>query len=70
MKSIIKDKLSSSVQKKEDDASLKQLHASFPTDKPTFDLSNLQADTDTSPLIDENRLATKAQAIVDKFGEF
>lgn len=70
MKSLIKDKLSKSVQKKEDEKTLKQLHVNFPSDKPTFDLTILAESETTEPLIDEQWLIEKAEAIRKKLAEF
>lgn len=70
MKSLIKDKLSKSVQSKEDEASLKKLHINFPSDKPTFDINLLEKAAHTGPNIEESRLIDKAEAIKDKLAEF
>lgn len=70
LKSLIKDKLKKSVQKKEDDAAVKQLYINFPKDKPTFDLTLLTADPTLDTSIDESWLVEKAQAIKDKLLEF
>lgn len=70
LKSLIKDKLGKKIQKKEDTQAIKQLHISFPKDKPTFDSSLLTIDVDTWPSVDEERLYKKAQAIKSKLAEF
>lgn len=70
MKSLIKEKLSKNVQKKEDEQTLKQLHLNFPSDKPTFDINILTENLDAGPQIDEQWLIEKADAIRSKLAEF
>lgn len=70
LKSLIKEKVHAKVQKKEDDETMRQLHISFPSDKPTFDINVLGIEQKTGPLVDENRLLTKAEGIKEKLGEF
>ena len=70
MKSLIKDKMSKNVQKKEDEQTLKQLHLNFPSDKPTFDINVLTENVDAWPQIDEQWLVEKAEAIRSKLLEF
>ncbi len=70
LKSLIKDNLKKHVQKKEDDAAVKQLYINFPKDKPSFDLNLLDIDSNADSTIDESRLVDKAQAIKDKLQEF
>ena len=70
LKSLIKDKMKKSVQKREDKQTLEQLHISFPKDKPTFDSTILTIDAETTPSVSEERLFEKAQAITDKLAEF
>jgi hypothetical protein len=70
LKSLIKDKLKKSVQRKEDTQALEQLHISFPKDKPTFDSTLLTKDEIKAPGVSEERLYNKAQAIKEKLAEF
>lgn len=70
LKSMLKDKIKKKVTKKEDDQTIKQLHVSFPKDKPTFDIELLDTDGPTEPTVDEERLYAKAQAIKNKLHEF
>jgi len=70
LKSLIKDKLKKSVQKKEDTQTLEQLHISFPKDKPTFDSTLLTKDEVKAASVSEERLYNKAQAIKEKLAEF
>ena len=70
LKSLIKDKMKKTVQKKEDTQTLEQLHISFPKDKPTFASNLLTIDADTWPSVSEERLYDKSQAIKDKLAEF
>lgn len=70
LKSLIKDNLKKHVQKKEDDAAVRQLYINFPKDKPSYDLGLLDIDSHTDTTIDESWLVDKAQAIKDKLQEF
>ncbi len=70
LKSLIKDNLKKHVQKKEDDAAVRQLYINFPKDKPSYDLSLLDIDSNADTTIDESWLVDKAQAIKDKLQEF
>jgi DNA segregation ATPase FtsK/SpoIIIE, S-DNA-T family len=65
-----KNSFKKTIQKKEDEASIKQLHVSFPSDKPSFDLSILTPWSNLWPDISEERLLTKAEAIREKLAEF
>jgi len=70
IKSLLKDKLSKAIQKKEDDHMLKQLHVSFPADKPTFDINLLDHNPNADLTIDEDWLLEKAEAVKNKLHEF
>jgi DNA segregation ATPase FtsK/SpoIIIE-like protein len=70
LKSILKDKLANKMQQKEDEQTIRQLHISFPKDKPTFPLSLLDQNANPWPSLDEHILMEKAQAIKSKLAEF
>jgi len=70
LKSLIKDKLNSSVQKKEDQEIIKNIHINFPKDKPTFPVELLEKAQTQDVTVDEDWLLKKAQWIKDKLGEF
>ena len=48
LKSLLKEKISKAVVKKEDEQTLRQIHVTFPKDKPTFALNLL----DEAPVMD------------------
>lgn len=70
LKSILKDKLATKIQQKEDEQTIRQLHVNFPKDKPTFALELLDQNSNPWPSIDEHILMEKAQAIRNKLAEF
>lgn len=70
IKSLLKDKLSKAIQKKEDDYTLKQLNITFPDDKPTFDINLLDPNPNGDITVDEDRLLEKAEAVKNKLHEF
>jgi hypothetical protein len=49
---------------------LKQLHVSFPADKPTFDINLLDHNPNADLTIDEDWLLEKAEAVKNKLHEF
>gem|GEM_PF-6194670 len=61
LKSLIKDKLNSSVQKKEDQEIIKNIHINFPKDKPTFPVELLEKAQTQDVTVDEDWLLKKAQ---------
>lgn len=70
LKSLLKEKISQKIQQKEDEQTIRQLHVSFPKDKPTFSLNLLHHEPNIETGIDETRLMEKAQAIKNKLSEF
>lgn len=70
LKSILKDKLATKIQQKEDEQTIRQLHISFPKNKPTFSIDLLDRNTSPGPSLDEDVLMEKAQAIRSKLAEF
>ena len=70
LKSILKDKLASKIQQKEDEQTIRNIHVTFPTDKPTFPLDLLDKNLHQGPSLDEDMLMEKAEAIKNKLAEF
>lgn len=71
VKSLLKDKLTQTVQQKEDLKTLKDLHVAFPSDKPSFSINTvLTPGEDSGPNITEKWLIEKAEAIRKKLLEF
>lgn len=70
IKSLLKDKLSKAIQKKEDDHTLKQLHVNFPQDKPSFGLDLLDHNPQPDINLDESWLLEKAEGVKNKLSEF
>lgn len=71
VKSLLKDKLTQTVQQKEDLKTLKDLHVAFPSDKPSFSINKVLTPwEDSGPNITEKWLIDKAEAIRKKLLEF
>jgi DNA segregation ATPase FtsK/SpoIIIE, S-DNA-T family len=70
IKSLLKDKISQAIQKKEDDHTIKQLHITFPQDKPSYNIELLDENPYKDSQIDEERLLEKAEAVKNKLQEF
>ncbi len=70
LKTLIKNKLNKSVQKKEDLQMIKDIHVSFPKDKPTYSMDILEKAPTQDVTVDEDRLLKKAQWIKNKLAEF
>jgi len=70
LKSLIKNKISTTVQKKDDQKKIQQIHISFPQDKPTFPIDLLEKGERLDVTVDEDWLLKKAQWIKDKLAEF
>ncbi len=70
IKSMIKEKFKKSVQSKEDQQAINQIHIKFPKDKPTFDIELLEKAPVQDVTVDEDWLLKKAQWIKDKLAEF
>jgi hypothetical protein len=60
LKTMIKNKLHSSVQKKEDQKTIKEIHVTFPKDKPTYSLELLGKEPSQDISVDEEWLLKKA----------
>jgi len=67
LKNILKNKIKKKIEEKVDEK--KQIKISYPKDKPTFSVNNLQK-WDSEVLIDENKLLQNAQEIQKKLLEF
>ncbi len=70
LKSLIKNKLNNTVQKKQDQETIKEMNISFPKDKPTYSLELLEKAETNDVTVDEDWLLKKAQWIKDKLAEF
>jgi S-DNA-T family DNA segregation ATPase FtsK/SpoIIIE len=70
LKSLLKEKISKAVVKKEDEHTLRQIHITFPKDKPTFALTLLDEAPVMDQPVDEEWLYEKAENIKNKLLEF
>lgn len=70
LKSLLKEKISKAVVKKEDENTLRQIHVTFPKDKPTFALTLLDEAPVMDQPVDEEWLYEKAENIKNKLMEF